>query len=248
MAHVLSLIGAKGGTLKTASVAALGHLTATTGARVVMVDGDPQADLTSRTGFGRVNDPLAAEPVRVRYEGQPDLELWLLRGGRSMEGADFEAMRAHIARAAQRADLVLVDTPPALGPVTTAALREASLVIVPAVPGRESLERLHDVLSIAEQQSPAPPVRVLITQAHLQSNLFLWMKDQLDTMYPGRRMSPVVPFEMAPAEAALFELPVTLSAPRSKGSLAYCQIAAEVIDYFRLGDRHARLSAAGGTR
>lgn len=245
MAQTLAFIGAKGGTLKTASVAAVAHVVAKAGVSVVMVDSDPQADLTSRSGFGRVADPLSADPVRVQYEGEPETDLWLMRGGRSMEAADLETARRHLARAANLdVDLVVVDTPPALGPITTAAIREASLVIVPAMPGKESLERAHDVITIANSQSTPPPVRILLTLAHLQSNLFRWMQAEVDRLYPDTRMQPVVPYEMPAGEAALFELPVTISAPRSKSALAYCDVAGEVLGRLRLHGR-TKTSARG---
>jgi chromosome partitioning protein len=240
MAKILSFIGAKGGTLKTASVAAVAHVIAKAGVRVVMVDGDPQADLTSRSGFSRVADPLSADPVRVQYEGEPEMDLWLIRGGRSLEAADLDTARRHLARAAElEADLVVVDTPPALGPITTAALRESGLVIIPAMPGKESLERAHDVITLAKQQPSPPVIRILLTLAHMQSNLFRWMQDNVDQHYPGTRMEPVVPYEMPAGEAALFEVPVTVSAPRSKSARAYCDVAAEAIARLRLESRSA---------
>lgn len=230
MGKLVSFIGAKGGTLKTASVAAVAHVISKVGIRVVMVDGDPQADLTSRSGFARVADPISAEPVRVQYDGEPETDLWLLRGGRSMEALDFEATRRHLARAqAMDADLVIVDTPPALGPITTAALRDASLVVIPAMPGKESLERAHDVLSIARAQPVPPPVRILLTLVHPQSNLFRWMQEQVDEAFPNTRMRPTVPYEMPAGEAALFEVPVTVSAPRSRSSAAYIEVAGEIL-------------------
>lgn len=203
-----------------------------------MIDSDPQADLTSRSGFARVADPITADPVRVQFDGEPELELWLFRGGRSLEGADFETARRHLARAAEvDPDLVLVDTPPALGPLTTAAIHEADLVIIPSMPGKESLERIHDVLTLARKRNDAPPVRILLTMAHLQSNLFSWMKEQVDEHYAGMRMEPVVPFEMPAGEAALFDQPVTVSAPRSKSSRAYCDVAAEILTALQVGRR-----------
>lgn len=245
MPKILSFIGAKGGTLKTASTAAVAHVIAKAGLRVVMADMDPQADLTSRSGFTRVADPITADPVQVQYEGEPALDLWLLRGGRSMEGADLDTARRHLARAAALgADLVVVDTPPALGPLTTAAVRDASFVIIPAMPGKESLERTHDVMTLAGLHPPAPPIRVLLTLAHLQSNLFGWMRDQLDEHYPGTRMTPVVPYEMPAGESALFEVPVTVSAPRSRSARAYCDVAAEVLGRLRLERQPAAAGAA----
>lgn len=216
--------------MKTASVAAVAHVIAKAGLRVAMVDGDPQADLTSRSGFARVADPLGAEPVQVQYEGEPPLDLWLLRSGRSLEGADLESFGRHVERAADLGvDLIVVDTPPALGPITTAALRDSSLVIIPAMPGKESLERANDVITLARMQPAPPTIRILVTLAHLQSNLFRWMQEQLDELYPGTRIPAVVPYEMTAGEAALFEVPVTVSSPRSRSSAAYCDVAAEVL-------------------
>lgn len=60
MAKILAFVGAEGCTLKTTSAAAVAHAIAKTGVRLVMVDGDPQADLTSRSGLSRVADPLGA--------------------------------------------------------------------------------------------------------------------------------------------------------------------------------------------
>lgn len=240
MPRILSFIGAKGGTLKTASVAAVAHVIAKAGLRVVMVDGDTQADLTSRSGFARVADPLAADPVSVQYDGEPPLDLWLLRGGRSLEAADLESFRRHLDRAAElEVDLVIVDTPPALGPITTATLRASSLVIIPAMPGKESLERANDVITLARMQPAPPTIRILVTLAHLQSNLFRWMQEQLDELYPRTRIPAVVPYEMPAGEAALFEVPVTVSAARSRSAAAYCDVAAEVL---------VRLDLAEGSR
>lgn len=241
MPRVLSFVGAKGGTLKTASVAAVAHVIAKAGLRVVMVDGDPQADLTSRSGFARVADPLAADPVRVQYDGEPPLDLWLLRSGRSLEGADLDSFRRHLDRASQlNVDLVVVDTPPALGPITTVTLRASTLVIIPAMPGKESLERANDVITLAGMQPDPPAIRMLLTLAHLQSNLFRWMQEQLDELYPGTRIPAVVPYEMPAGEAALFEVPVTVSSPRSRSAAAYCDLAAEVLVRLDLADGTAR--------
>lgn len=237
MTRILSFIGAKGGTLKTASVAAVAHVIAKAGLRVAMVDGDPQADLTSRSGFARVADPLTADAVPVQYDGEPPLDLWLLRSGRSLEAADLDSFRRHLERAAALdVDLVVVDTPPALGPITTATLAASSLVVIPAMPGKESLERANDVLTLARLQAEPPAIRILVTLAHLQSNLFRWMQEQLDELYPGARIPSVVPYEMPAGEAALFEVPVTVSSPRSRSAAAYCDVAAEVLVRLDLAD------------
>jgi chromosome partitioning protein len=244
MSKTLSFIGAKGGTLKTASAAAVAHVIAKAGIRVVMVDLDPQGDLTTRSNFGRVADPLTAEPIVVQYEGEPELPLWLLRGGRSIEAADPEAIRRHLKRAeALDPDLIVVDTPPALGPATRVAAATAAYVVVPSEPGKESLMRAHDVISIATEGGRAPVIRILLTKANVQTNLYRWMVENVDELYPKMRSRYVIPHEIAAAESAVFDRPVTVSAPRSKSAQAYCDLAADIIS--RLGIER-RTTAVGG--
>jgi chromosome partitioning protein len=226
----LSLIGAKGGTLKTTSVASLGHLLAVQGLKVLLIDGDPQGDLTARSGFQRVADPIAAPPVRVGYRGESHLEVWLLRGGRKLEEMDLKAMLRHIDRAQQEVepDIVILDTPPALGPVTTAALIRSDLVIVGVEPGRESVERLHDIQILAEMHE-RPHFKALITRARENTNLFRLVAEQLDEMFPGRRLSVSIPLETAAAESAYFDVPPTVSVPDGNCARAYTRLADQVI-------------------
>lgn len=244
MTKTLAFIGAKGGTLKTASAAAVSHVLAKTGLRVVMVDLDPQGDLTTRSNFTRVADPLTASPVQVHYEGEPEIPLWLLRGGRSMEAADLEAVRRHLARAGELDPmLVVVDTPPALGPATRATAAAADYVLIPSEPGKESLVRAHDVITIATEGGRAPIIRILLTKANVHTNLFRWMIENVDALYPKMRSAHVIPHETVAAESAIFDRPVTVSAPRSKSAVIYCDIAADVIG--RLGIE-LRTPAGGG--
>jgi chromosome partitioning protein len=227
--HILAFIGAKGGTLKTASAAAVAHVCAGV-ARVVMIDLDPQADLTSRSNFSRVADPLGADPVKVRFEGDRERPLWLLRGGRALEGADYDAIRQHIARAAAlEPDLVVIDTPPALGPITRAAARAAAYIMIPSEPGKESLTRAHDVITVATDGGHDPLIRILLTKVNRQTNLYTWMTENVDELYPGMRLRTFIPHETAAAESAIFERPVTVSAPKSRCAEAYTELGAEVL-------------------
>lgn len=246
MTKVVSFIGAKGGTLKTASAAAVAHVIAKAGVRVLMVDLDPQGDLTTRSGFSRVADPLAAEVVRVRYDGEPELPLWLLRGGRSMEAADYAAVMAHLARAgAADPDLIVVDTPPALGPATRAAAAAAAYVLIPSEPGKESLMRAHDVITIARDGGREPIIRLLLTKANQQTNLYRWMVENVDALYPALRSPHVIPHETAAAESAIFDRPVTVSAPRSRSAAAYCDVAADILGRLGVESREGAMVTGG---
>lgn len=243
MTKVVSFVGAKGGTLKTASVAAVAHLAAKGGLRVVMVDADPQGDLTSRSGFDRVSDPVSAEAVQVRFSGERELPLQLLRGGRSLEAIDLGGATRHLARAVGlRPHLVIVDTPPALGPITSAVIAHSDVVLIPAVPGKESLEKIGEIISLAGADVQ---IRVLLTLANRRSNLYAWMQDQVDTHFGGLRMEHVFPTEMAAGEAAVYEKPVTCYAPRSTNAAAYCDLLRELLGM--IGVTRVGLASLEGT-
>jgi len=242
MTKTLCLIGAKGGTLKTTSVASLGHLMALRNLRVLLIDGDPQGDLTTRSGFQRVSDPILAPTVRVEYRGESHLDVWMLRGGRALEEVDLKGMLRHIdrGRAEVSPDVVILDTPPALGPITTAALVRSDLTIVGVEPGRESVERLHDIQLLAEMHE-RPQFRALITRARENTNLFRLVSEQLDELFPGRRLEMSIPLETAAAESAYFDVPPTVSVPEGNCARAYARLTDHVIEHLAL----TNASAAG---
>ncbi len=230
MSKVLALIGAKGGTLKTTTVASLGHLLALQGLRVLMIDGDPQGDLTTRSGLQRVADPVSSPPVRITYRGESHLDVWLMRSGRKLEEVDLKRMLRHMDRGQQETepDLIILDTPPALGPITTAALIRSDFVIVGVEPGRESVERLHDIQLLADMHE-RPRFKALVTRARENTNLFRLVSEQLDELFPGRRLEVSIPLETAAAESAYFDVPPTVSVPDGNCARAYGRLAEQVI-------------------
>ena len=147
-----------------------------------------------------------------------------------MEGADYASVSRHIARAEELdPDIVVIDTPPALGPATWAAAHAARYVLIASEPGIESLERASDVIAIAEDNGRQPIIRILITKADRQTKLFRWMIRELDIRYPGHRLPVFIPHETAAAESAIFHMPPTVTAPLSKTAVAYTELAAEVL-------------------
>lgn len=232
MSKTIAIVGAKGGTAKSSSAAALGHLYAAAGLDVLLVDADPQGSLTRRFALRRAATPLAAPPVALTLDGMAEDagSLSLLPGGRALEAADEHRITAHLERAASLGtDLVLVDTPPALGPIVRAAMARADLVLVPCVPGEESLDGYGDMRTVAHALRPDVRVRAVLVLAHTRSRILRWSAAQLQAAYPdGLYADIVVPHEMAAAESGTLHLPVTLAAPRSRSAAAYRALARAV--------------------
>jgi cellulose biosynthesis protein BcsQ len=230
---VYAVVGAKGGTAKTSTVAALGQILAAIGLNVLMVDLDPQATLTRRYGLARPGDPLKAGPVGVALPGMPRSagSLELLPGGRALEAANEDELVRRLEVVASNDRAVLVDTPPTLGPSVRAALRAAHLVIVPCTPGAEALDGFNDMRAAAASIRPRPPVlRAFFVLANPRSRIYCWSRDNLANLHPGALYRDVIiPFEVAAAESAGLQLPVTLSARGSRSAAAYELLARMIL-------------------
>lgn len=258
---IISIVGSKGGTLKTATAATLAHVLADRGYRATLVDLDPQGSLTLRCGFERPSgDPLTEPPVRVRYwlpadpsgvrtEARVAGMVTLLRGGRQLAAATHHEIAAQIRRAntgEPAPHFVVIDTPPALTSTTQEAMRAAGIIVVPTDPTREGLDGLADVILLQEAMGLTCPVRAVLSKViyllHDQNDLARRQLDSLTpyTLIPGLRAVTEIPFTKAGAESSSFELPATVTAADDRVSVAYRKLVTELGRTLGLKLRHHR--------
>jgi len=149
MAGIIAVANQKGGVGKTATTANLGTALSRLGHRVLIVDMDPQGNLTAsfpvQDRICTTTGTLLREPrtdvkvvnVRNGLEGTLDLlperEASLAEAEASLAnklGKEFR-LRDVLAALGNRYEFVLIDTPPSLGLLTVNSLVAASRVIVP---------------------------------------------------------------------------------------------------------------------
>jgi chromosome partitioning protein len=160
-AFVIVLANHKGGVTKTTSTANLGACLAEAGHRVLVVDCDPQANLSEAFGWTedlpgeRLEDLLAHPAAAVRYAPPPALQVDV---GPQLEWRDqlriipctdaladvaadlptsagdgWESrLREVLYPLRDRFDLVLLDTPPGLGNLSGMAVLAADGLLIPA--------------------------------------------------------------------------------------------------------------------
>lgn len=142
--RVLAVASGKGGTGKTTSALALAHAYAAAGARVLVVDADPQGSASAWLGVPPAAGPtlvdvlagdamLDAAAVPSSWPGVDVLPSAPALAGadRALSGRPLAALglRAAVGRAGRPWAWVIVDCPPSLGLLTTAALAAATGVL-----------------------------------------------------------------------------------------------------------------------
>jgi chromosome partitioning protein len=170
--RIIALFNQKGGVGKTTTTANLGAALADAGKKVVLIDLDPQANLTTHMGIDP--DSINISTYRILTDGIPLAEsLKEVESGESrirvapavteLAAAEVELVsvvgRETLLRnmaAAQKidADFVLIDCPPSLGLLSLNALVYATEVIVPLQAqflALQGMEKLFDTISMVRQ-------------------------------------------------------------------------------------------------
>jgi chromosome partitioning protein len=146
----------KGGVGKTTLARELGIYVSTLGRKVLLVDADPQGNLTKslvEQTEGGLYDALTGEGLRLTsIDGSlsvlgGDFRLALLEKSLIGEIDAYSRLRGLLADPALAAfDIIFIDTPPSLGVLTVNALAASSHLLVPMNPSLYSMQGTNDLM------------------------------------------------------------------------------------------------------
>jgi chromosome partitioning protein len=178
-AHIISVANQKGGVGKTATTTNLGTSLCEMGYRVLLIDMDPQGNLSASFGSRAQPSETVATSLLDRAIPLPITSLNQGAGGRldlvpatvdlataesalaNKLGREFR-LREQVARASAPYDFIFIDTPPSLGLLTINSLVAAQLVLIPTEArffSLQGLQMLHE--SIEEILYINPNLRIL---------------------------------------------------------------------------------------
>lgn len=161
-AKVIAFSNHKGGVGKTCSAGNIGAGLARRGKKVLLVDVDPQANLTTSFGLNVENGNVYqllhknCSAENAIYNALENLDI--IPGTLDLAGAEVELsnelgrehlLRKSLASVINKYDYILIDCPPSLGVLTTNALAFADEVIIPlsAEPlSMSGVEKLVDII------------------------------------------------------------------------------------------------------
>ena len=255
MGRILCVVNQKGGVGKTTTVINVGAALALAGKRVLLVDTDPQANLTSGVGqkgnaasAGTVYDALtAAKPVEDASPfviGTAIQGLSLVPADRQLTGAEIELvslerreqrLRLLLSSVRDQYDYVIVDCPPSLGLLTLNGLVAADAVLIPLNCEYFALEGLAELVGtlrrVRAALNPGLDIDgVLLTMCDERTNLGQQVAGDVRGFFKEKVFRTVIPRNVRLGEAPSHGVPVVLYDPRSRGAEAYLALSREVID------------------
>jgi chromosome partitioning protein len=252
MPYVVAICNQKGGVAKTTTTLALGACFVERGVRTLVVDLDPQANLTFNLGLEpdkvpfSVAEVLAGEvapPQAVMESNLPGLNIIpsnvsMLDIGRKLyQIPDYEFLlrRALKERALKDYAVVWLDCPPSVGPLNINALTAADLLIVPTQCEYYSIQALTDMFElinvIRDRTNPLLTYRLLVTMFDGRGKFHADMLEQLRDYFRDGLLSTTIGFDTKLREAQAAGLPITIHAPQSRGARQYRQLAEELYPY-----------------
>jgi len=131
-------------------------------------------------------------------------------------------------------DYVLIDCPPYLIGTTNAALIAADSVLIPAMPGQLSVNAVNKIIehikTIQLQYNPKLKIEgILLTIYEYNTRVSFATKKSLFRKYPNLIFNTTIPKNSTVGEASVNNKPVIIFDPQAKASLAYMNLAREII-------------------
>jgi chromosome partitioning protein len=251
--RMITIANQKGGVGKTTSAVNLAACLALHGARVLVVDLDPQGnastalDVEHRAGTASVYNVLVDDqPLAGIVQPVADIPgLYCAPATIDLAGAEIElvplvAREARLSRAfadydASSLDYILIDCPPSLGLLTVNALVAAAEVLIPiqceyyALEGLEQLLRTIDL--VKSHLNPALYVStILLTMYDGRTRLASQVAEEVREHFGEVVLSTVIPRSVRVSEAPSYGQSVMTYDPGSSGAQAYLEAAREVAD------------------
>ena len=254
MARIVAVANQKGGVGKTTTTINLAASLALADRHVLLVDVDPQSNLTSGVGrkgqsadAGTVYDALTADEPTT--DPRPFIipttvdRLMLIPADRNLTGAEIEMvamphreerLRMFLADVRGDFDYVFIDCPPSLGLLTLNALVAADAVIIPLHCEYFALEGLADLVGTMKRVRAAlnPGLEidgVLLTMVDERTSLGKQVGIDVRNFFKDKVYRTVIPRNVRLAEAPSHGMPVMLYDVKSRGAEAYLALAREVL-------------------
>ncbi|MDF2044968.1 ParA family protein [Microbacterium sp. Kw_RZR3] len=254
--RVFTVSNQKGGVGKTTTAVNIAAALASVGARVLVVDLDPQGNASTALGVAHnaetasIYDVLINEvPLADIVQTSPESPNLLCAPSTiHLAGAEIElvsqvarehrlrgALRDYLAIDGNYLDFVIIDCPPSLGLLTINAFTAADEVMIPIQCEYYALEGLSQLLGSVQmiQKHLNPTLHVstiLLTMYDGRTRLAQQVADEVRSHFTDEVLDTVIPRSVRVSEAPSFGQTVIAYDGQSAGAIAYREAAVEIVN------------------
>ncbi len=251
MGKSIAIFNQKGGVGKTTTAVNFSAALAEKGKRVLLIDNDPQGNLTSGVGVDKNSLEKSIYHVLINEASIEDVilhtsfeRLDILPGSVDLAGAEIELidfedreflLKKQILKVKDLYDYIIVDCPPSLGLLTINALVAVDSVLIPIqceYYALEGVSQLVNTFNLVKKSinSNLEIQGVLLSMFDGRTNLSIQVVDEVKKHFKQLVYATIIPRNIRLAEAPSFGLPIIHYDRKSKGAESYLELADEFLE------------------
>ncbi|HEY72937.1 MAG: hypothetical protein DRJ03_15625 [Chloroflexi bacterium] len=252
MTTTIAISNQKGGVAKTTTCLSLGACLAEMGQIVLLIDMDPQNNLTLSLGLKpeelryTIDDALLGNTSLVSVSRESEaygLDIIPAKRGLAVldkilygrPNYEYYLKRGLDAMEGDFYDFVLIDCPPSFGTLTLNALTAADLLIIPVQCEYYAVHSLRQTIELAmlvrERTNPRLAYQVLVTMYDQRNRICQLILDQMQHGMDKVLFETIIEIDTKLKESPVFGQPITLYEPNTRGAQQYRALAKELMNH-----------------
>lgn len=256
LGKIIAVVNQKGGVGKTTTAVNLSAGIGIAGKKVLLVDADPQGNSTSGFGISKKEGAVTCYELLIGKVHAKSAVLStkfknvdIIPSSMNLAAAEVDLIEIEnrqnmlknaLALLREDYDYIFIDCPPSLGLITINALNASDTVLVPIQCEYFALEGLSQLMASVRQvkrlYNPTLEIEgIVLTMYDGRLNLTQQVVSEIKKYFAGKLYKTAIPRAVRLSEAPSYGCPIQYYDKRSKGAVAYDELAKEFLKRNRRG-------------